>query len=98
MSDPADAPSALQRAIDIAGSIAGAALPKRAAIGASANDVLDLARAVASLDTIAQAAADFIACTEEEAPAATERLVGLLGAAGFLTIIDTEESTNGNAD
>lgn len=98
MSDLADTPSALHRAIDTASGIVGAALPKRAAIGASANDVLDLACAVASLNAIAQAAADFIACTEDEAPAATQRLVGLLGAAGFLTIIDTEESTDGKSE
>lgn len=52
--------SALNRALDIASSIVGGRRPKHAAIAASADDVVDLGRAVVALARVAQAAADYL--------------------------------------
>lgn len=59
MSAPADL-SSLHRALDIAHTIAGSANPKRLAVAAATNDIVDLACAAVALERVAALAAEFL--------------------------------------
>lgn len=68
------------------------------AVNVRVDETIALARTVVILDAIANTAADLVAATDAEGAAVLERLMQQLTQAGYLTLIDTEEDSDGNAE
>lgn len=91
----------LQAGIDTARRIMEDGIPRRRAIRASTDDLLNMAGALVALDVAAAAAADLLTAIDrleltDHAGLARAALIGLLVQAGYVTLID--ETPNEHAE
>lgn len=91
----------LQAGIETARRIMEDRLPRRRAIRASTDELLNMAGALVALDMVAASAAELLAHIDrieltDHAGLARAALIGLLVQAGYVTLID--EATNDHAE